>query len=184
LTKREVFNGPTSQRLVKSDGHVAIGDDKQGKRVYQFLDSSLDRTHSGFARKAGANDQEQLGAEYEALTRFQRYYCDAGLMASVGSVDLNSLGAKVSSGRSFLASTERQLNARDEVRRAFHALSPGQRTVIEHVVVWDRSLELAGYAIGRKSRTRAVDAARTVLRGAGAALAELWGMNRVAREVA
>jgi hypothetical protein len=55
-----------------------------------------------------------------------------------------------------------------------------QRRPLVRFVAW----ELAGYAIGRKSRTRAVDAARTVLRGAGAALAELWGMKRAAREVA
>jgi hypothetical protein len=135
-----------------ADGHVAIGDDKQGKRVYHFLDSSLDRVYSSLSRKAGASDQAQLGAEYAALTRFQRYYCDAGLMGSVGSVDYNSLGTNIASGRTFLAATERQINARDEVRRAFNALSPGQRTVLEHVVIWDRSLELAGYAIGRKSK--------------------------------
>ena len=81
MTKRETFiNGPTDQRLTMADGHVAIGDDKQGKRVYHFLDSSLDRVCSSLARKAGASDQAQLGAEYAALTRFQRYYCDAGLM--------------------------------------------------------------------------------------------------------
>jgi hypothetical protein len=57
LTKRETFNGPTDQRLAMAEGHVAIGDDRQGKRIYHFLYSSLDRTYSGFARKAGANEQ-------------------------------------------------------------------------------------------------------------------------------
>lgn len=174
---RNRFEGPTAERLIKSDGYVAIGDDKQGTRVYHMLDSCLDRTYADMNRRAGTAEEDQLRVEYAALKRLLRHYEEGGLMGALGSADMEGSVSGFGGGRSFLAKTERQLNARDECFRAKEALSVGQWAVITTVVFNDQSLELAGYAIGRKSKTRAFEAGRVVLRGAGKILADMWKIS-------
>jgi hypothetical protein len=75
-----------------------------------------------------------------------------------------------------MAKTERQIADRAAYHRANLALTDKQRIVVDLVVCKDQSLELAGYAIEKKSKRRAIVAARHNLREAGYRLAELWGM--------
>ena len=71
------------------------------------------------------------------------------------------------SNRSHMAKTERQIADRAAYRRANLALTDKQRIVVDLVVCKDQSLELAGYAIEKKSKRRAIIAARHTLRDAG-----------------
>ena len=96
------------------------------------------------------------------------------MMGTVGSIDFNGSGG---AERSFLAKNERQLNARDEVYRVRQRLSHWQWIVVSNVVLNDYSLEIAGYAIGCRSRRRGSEKARTILRSSGESLSQMWGMK-------
>ena len=171
---------PTPERLAKAQGDVAIGDDQQGRKRYTFYDSALDRVYGPLVRAATTDDEtNRLRIEYAALVNYYRVYVKSGMIGSIGSVDLDRLHTSTPSGRTFLANTERQLAAGHAYYRARIALKGDPLTVVELVVCNDASLETAGYEIGKKSKRRAIVAARKTLRDAGYRLAELWGMVRV-----
>jgi hypothetical protein len=170
------FNGPTAERIIQSDGHIAIGDDQRGGKVYTFLDTSLDRIYSRLSKTSERWMQDQLRVEYAALNRFYSVYVTSGLMGSVGSIDPNGSGG--SGRRSFLAATESQVNARNQYRAVQLKLTHQEAIVVQNVVCNDRSLEVAGYAVGKNSKTRAIAYASDLLRDAGFKLANLWGLVR------
>ena len=170
------FNGPTAERLIVSDGFVDIGDDRQGGKRYTFLDSSLDRIYSRLSKASPKWMQDQLRGEYAALDRFRQVYVTGGLIGSVGSIDLNGSGG--SGRRSFLAATERQVSARNAYRAATSSLNLLESIVVHNVICHDASLEVAGRAIGKKSKTRAIERAGELLRDAGFKLGTLWGLVR------
>lgn len=170
------FNGPTAERIIQSDGHIAIGDDQRGGKTYTFLDSSLDRAYSRFSKSNPKWMQDQLRVEYAALNHFYSVYVTAGLIGSVGSIDPNGSGG--SGRRSFLAATERQVNARNQYRAAVESLEHHENIVAQNVVCNDTSLEIAGYAVGKNSQRRAIEYAGEVLRDAGFKLGKLWGLVR------
>jgi hypothetical protein len=170
------FNGPTAERIIQSDGHIAIGDDRQGGQIYTFLDSSLDRIYSRLSKSNPRWMQDQLRVEYAALNHFYSVYVTSGLIGSVGSIDANGSGG--SGRRSFLAATERQVNARNQYRAATIELNHHENIVAQNVVCNDTSLEIAGYAVGKESKTRAIAYAGDVLRDAGFKLGKLWGLVR------
>jgi hypothetical protein len=170
-----IFDGPTPERLKQSDGHVAIGDDKRGGRVYTFVDSSLHRIYADLVKKHPGQD-DQLKVEYAALRRYYQVYAKAGRLGSFSSMDLDRAGRSSPFGRDFLANTESEVNAREAYREACERLTHQQSIVVQNVVCNDQSLEIAGYAVGKKSKTRANVCAREMLRSAGAKLAALWKM--------
>jgi hypothetical protein len=148
------------------------------KRTYR--NSTLDRTYGGLV-KASTTDAEdqQLRVEYAALERCYRVYVSSGMIGCIGSVNPDRVVDNSSRfNRSHMAKTERQIADRAAYRRANLALTDKQRIVVDLVVCKGQSLELAGYAIEKKSKRRAIIAARLNLRDAGYRLAELWGMVR------
>ncbi len=174
---KEQFTGPTAERLIQSDGFVDIGDDQQGGKRYTFLDSSLDRIYSGLSKKSPKWMHEQLRVEYAALSRLYSFYVTSSLIGSVGSIDPNGSGG--GAGRSsFLAATESQVSARSAYRAAQSRLNFLEGVVVHNVLFRDSSLEIAGYAVGKKSKTRAIERACELLRDAGFKLAGMWGLVR------
>ena len=148
------------------------------RRTYR--DSTLDRTYGGLVRASTTDAEDQrLRVEYAALERCYRVYVSSGMIGSIGSVNLDRVDDNFSYfNRSHLAKTERQIADRAAYRRANLALTDKQRIVVDLVVCKDQSLELAGYAIEKKSKRRAIIAARHNLRDAGYRLAELWKLVR------
>jgi hypothetical protein len=169
------YQGPTAQRLIQSDGYVAIGDDGQGNKLWTCLDGTLARTYADLIKKSSERDYDQLQAEFEALDKFGRIYVVA--FKSISGVDCNSLGGGFGS-RDFLAKTEAQINARNQWRAARATLAHLEDIVCQNVVCNDLSLEIAGYAIGKQSKPRAIPAARELLRSSGGKLARLWGLTK------
>jgi hypothetical protein len=101
------------------------------------------------------------------------------MVGCIGSVNPDRVDDNSSRfNRCHIAKTERQIADRAAYRRANLTLTDKQRVVVDLVVCKDQSLELAGYAIEKKSKRRAIIAARHTLRDAGYQLAELWGMVR------
>jgi hypothetical protein len=171
------LDGPTPERLKQSGGHVDIGDNKQGGKVYTFRDNSLSRIYADMAKKNGGGDLDQLRIEYVALRRFREIYERAGRFGSVGSVDWSRTGPSSPFGRDLLAETEAGLNARDDYRNARACLTYVEDIVVQNIVCNELSLEIAGFAVGKKSETRAKVYARQMLRSAGAKLAAMWNMT-------
>ena len=180
--------GPTDERLRMAQRGYAVGDDKRGGKVYQFLDSALDRLYGRLVRAAKSEGQtDQLRIEYAALSRYHRLFVESGMVGSIGSVDCNRNYSPSPFGRAHLAQTERQLDDRDAYWRARYHLDHNPETkllghkvgiVVDNVVCHGNSLEVAGYSVGKDSKTRAIKAAEQILRDAGFTLAILWGMVR------
>jgi hypothetical protein len=176
---RSVFDGPTAERLAKASGHFTIGDDKQGTRVYQFHDTTVDRMYSRLTRRAGGRvAEEQLRSEYLALQRYKHHWHHSGLEVSVGSVDLNRIFAPDSPGMNGMPKTERQAHHRRQYRDARDMLGWKPHIIVENIMCAETSLEVAGWAIGSfTSRTSARDGAEKILRESGRKLAKLWGIS-------
>lgn len=175
--------GPSQERLERAGEHFSIGGQDRGVRTYHFLDTPLDRMYARLAKLAKSENQiERLGVEYAALTKYNRLFVESGMVGSVGSVDPNRTYSPNPAGRSFLANTERQQNCRDEYRMAVihlnnhETLGHKQTIVVDNVVNHENSLEVAGYSIGKESKTRAIVAAEAIIRDAGFRLANMWKM--------
>ena len=171
---RSVFEGPTAERIAKSENHFTIGDDKQGTRVYHFHDSPLDRLYSRLARGSGAHDG--IRAEYAALLKYRHHWHHGGLECSIGSIDLNRIFASDPSSMSGMAKTERQAHHRRQYREARELLGWKPHIVVENIVCAETSIEIAGWAIGGNSRTQARDTAERILRESARMLAKHWGI--------
>lgn len=171
--------GPTPERVRRAAGDASVGDDKMGRVIYQFLDSPLDRLYGRLVRAAKSENQvDRLRVEYAALTKYHRLFVESGMVGSVGSVDPNRTYSPTPFGRTFLASSERQCDAREDYRRANIHLGHVPGIVVDNVVCHGNSLEISGYSVGKKSQRRAIEAAEFILREAGYKLAVMWGMAK------
>lgn len=175
---RSVFDGPTAERIAKAQGSYAIGDDKQGTRVYHFLDTTVDRLYSRLAKRAkGRGQEETVRSEYLALQRYKHHWHHGGLECSIGSVDLNRIFASDPSGMSGMPKTEKQAHHRRQYRDAKELLGWKPHIVVENVMCAETSLEVAGWSIGVfTSRTSARDGAEKILRECARKLAKHWGI--------
>jgi hypothetical protein len=168
--------GPTVQRLAIAQGHVSIGDDKQGTRIYQFHDTPLDRLYSRLTRQA-KNGSDMLRREYVALTKYRNHFIQAGKEATVASVDPNSIFASNPSSRNGMPMADFQMDHAAHWRQAQFHLGHKPAIVVDNVVCAETSLEVAGWSIGYISRTQARDKAEEVLRECGQKLATFWGIG-------
>lgn len=169
--------GPTMQRLAAAQGHVSIGDDKQGTRIYQFHDTHLDRLYSRLVRRAGSYQEQQIRREYIALQKYKNHWFAAGLECALGSADLNRVFASDPGSMSGMAKTERQAHHRQQYRAAREEIGHKPGIVVDNVVCAETSLEVAGWSVGYNSRTQARDKAEEVLRECGQKLAKFWGIG-------
>jgi hypothetical protein len=169
--------GPTAQRLAAAQGHVSIGDDKQGTRIYHFHDAPLDRLYSRLTRRAGSHQEQQLRKEYAALTKYRTHWFSAGLECALGSADLNRVFASDPGSMSGMAKTERQAHHRQQYRAARLEIGHKPGIVVDNVVCAETSLEVAGWSVGYNSRTQARDKAEEVLRECARKLAKMWGIG-------
>jgi hypothetical protein len=173
---RSVFDGPTAERIAKSENHFTIGDDKQGTRIYHFHDATIDRLYSRLAR--GREGAGTVRAEYVALQKYRLHWHRAGLEPSLGSVDLNRVFASDPGSMSGMAKTEGQAHHRKQYREAVNLLGWKPHIVVENVLCAEISLEAAGWSIGSfTSRTSARDGAEKILRESARKLAKLWGIS-------
>lgn len=171
------MRGPTQERLRMASAAFAVGDDKRGGKIYQFLDSALDRLYGRLVRASRSESQiDLLRVEYAALSRYQRLFVESGMVGNIGSVDCNRTYSPSPFGRAFLAHSERQLDDRNAYWHARKKLGHVSGIVVDNVVCHGNSLEIAGYAVGKGSKTRAIKAAEQILRDAGYLLAVSWGM--------
>lgn len=177
--------GPSQERIDQSSGQYDIGGSDRGVKIVHFLDSPLERIYGRLARAAKTEDETtRLGIEYAALAKYRKLFVESGMVGSIGSVDPNRTYSPSPSGRSFLASTERQQDMRDEYRAAVIHLNNHpewgikQTIVVDNICCHERSLEIAGFAIGKMSQRRAIVAAEEILRDAGHRLGKMWGMAR------
>jgi len=182
---RSIFDGPTAERIAKSESHFTIGDDKQGTRVYHFHDSPLDRLYSRLARRS--SEETRARREYAALLKYRHHWYSAGLLANLSSVDLNRIYAADASSMSGMAKSERQADHRVQYRLARALIGHRPGIVVDNVVCSETTLEIAGYSVGfgyykKKEGTfsspyRAREEATKLLRAAANQLAALWGIN-------
>jgi len=174
---RSILEGPTAQRLAMAQGHVSVGDDKQGTRIYHFHDTTLDRLYSRLTRRAGTHQEAQLRREYIALQKYKHHWFSGGLECALGSADLNRVFASDPGGMSGMAKTEAQAHHRQQYRAARTEIGHKPGIVVDNVVCAETSLEVAGWSVGYNSRTQARDKAEEVLRECGQKLARFWGIG-------
>lgn len=171
-------DGPTLERLTAAQGHVSIGDDKVGGRIYQFHDSTVDRLYSRLTKAAKSRATEEgLRTEYISLQRYKHHWHHAGLQSAMASVDLNRIFAPDPGSMSGMAKSERQAHHRKQWREARDLLGHKPGIVVDNIMCAETSIECAGWAIGYNSRTSARDNAERILRESGRKLAKLWGIS-------
>lgn len=159
---------PTRERLAKAGGHVEVGDDTQGARVYTLKDTPLER----LSARGGIDPKE-----YSALMKYKQHWYHAGLQPSLSSMDLNRVFASDPATFSGMAKTDRQVFHRQRYREAVQYLGMRASLIVERVVCAEQTLEVAGLALRWKTPAQARAAATEVLRDAGHRLAHLWGMG-------
>lgn len=159
---------PTAERLARAEGHVEVGDDGQGHRIYTLRDSPLERM---------ASRGTVAPKEYSALMKFKQHWTHAGLQPSIGSIDLSRVFASDPAGGSGMAKTERQVFHRQRYREAVQLIGLRAALVVERVVCAEQSVETAGFALNWRTPAQARAAATELLRDAGERLARLWGIT-------
>jgi hypothetical protein len=170
--------GPTAERLAKAENHVHVGDDKQGGRIYQFCDSTMDRLYSRLTRQTKSRALEEgLRSEYIALQKYKHHWFSAGLQSALGSADLNRIFASDPGSMSGMAKSEKQAHHRQQYREARDLIGHKPGIIVDNVVCAETSLEVAGWSIGYNSRTSARDNGERILRESARKLAKLWGIG-------
>ena len=160
--------GPTAERVREAGDAFDIGGDNHGVRTYIFADSPLGRMF-----KRHAIDP----IEFTALQRYKHHWYHGGLLAAMGSVDLNRIFASDPSNMTGMAKSERQAFHRQQYRSAREMIGHRPGIVVDNVVCAEWPLHVAGHSIGYDSPHRARVAATEILRDAGYRLAKLWGIG-------
>ena len=137
--------GPTEERLSKSDGFYVVGDDKQGTKIYHFLDSHLARIYKRFGVSDKSDDgQDQLRREFVALVKYRDHWHYAGLEAKCGSASLD----RVQSSGSDMRSAEKFAHHVFAYRSAAKVLGMWNSHVVEHIACLDRPVaECSAYGV-------------------------------------
>lgn len=167
-TLRDEQGAPTPERLKLAEGHVEVGDDAQGTRVYTLRDSPLER----LSARGGIDPRE-----YSALMKFKQHWYHAGLQPALGGVDLARVFASDPASFSGMAKTERQVFHRQRYREAVQHIGLRAALVVERVVCAEQTLEMAGLALNWRTPAQARAAATELLRDAGYRLAQFWGVG-------
>ncbi len=187
IERRET--GPTAERLEKASGHVHVGDDKQGGKIFQICDSPMDRLYARLIRSASSHQEHALRREYAALARYRHHWYQAGLEPTIGSVDLDRIFAPDASNMSGMAKSSRQYDNRLKYREAREIIGHRPGIILDNVVCCEWDLEIAGYSVGYGSYKktdenktyaspyRAREEATKLLREAAVKLADHWGMT-------
>jgi hypothetical protein len=129
--------GPTAERLAKAQGDFVVGDDKQGTKVYHFLDTPLAR----FYKRLGAEDKsdsatDQIRSEFVALMKYAHHWNGARMDAKVGSATLD----RVQNSSAGLEAGERYTHHVIVYRNAAKLLGMWSSHVVEHIACLDRPI--------------------------------------------
>lgn len=166
---RSMIDGiPTPERLAKAQGHFVVGDDQQGTRIMTMRDNPLEKL---------LLKRVLSSTEYAALQKYHHHFFHAGLGSCVGSMDLNRVFASDPGSHSGMAKTEAQAFHRGKYRDARELLGHKTSIVVDNVVCNGTSPEVAGYAIGYASPSRAREAAEKHIKRAGDLLERHWGLR-------
>lgn len=164
----KVSDGPTPERLAKSQGFYTVGNETQGAKITTMRDAVLERM---YARSAIS------GPEYAALQKYHHHWHCAGLESCIGSADLGRIFSNDPSSLSGMAKTEAQAHHRQQWRAARALLGHRVGIVVDNVVCAGNSLEVAGFSVGWRSKPQAIAASTEMLRDAGYRLARFWGIG-------
>lgn len=156
---------PTPERLAKADGHFTVGDDKQGGKVYTFADDVLERA---LKRKAISPEQ------FAALDKFRHHWFHAGLLPSIGGVDLNRVFSSDPGSISGMAKSERQVFHRQQYRKAVQVIGLRLSSVVERIACRDEKIDAVGHSLGWSHPLQARAAATEMLVTAADLLGGLW----------
>ena len=137
MTRHVDSLGPTPERISKSLGDFVVGDDRQGTRVYHFLDTPLARLY----KRLGVEDRsdaasDQLRMEFVALMKYRDHWYYAGLESRVGSVDMD----RVQTSAGALTGGEKQAHHLHVYKRAVEMLGMWPSHVVEHIACLDRPI--------------------------------------------
>lgn len=167
---------PTRERMAKAGTDFEIGGDDRAGKVIRIMDAPLDRMRS----------RAMIGAkEYEALNKYRIHWWHAGMSGHLRSPEIDRIFADPLSS-SGMPSTERQAHHRQQFRKARAKFATADSIdaattenhkmliVLDNVLLSEQSLEVAGYAVGCKSRYRARERSKELLCKAADILVNHW----------
>lgn len=170
---------PTRERMAKTGGDYEVGGDDRSGKVIRVMDAPLDRMRS----------RHMIGGrEYEALNKYRIHWWHGGLSGNLRSPEIDRVFAGDPLSVTGMARSERQAYHRDQYRKARAKLATADTIsspttenhkmliVLDNVLCSEQSLEIAGYAIGSKSRYRARERSKELLLKAADILVLHWGL--------
>lgn len=169
--------GPTPERLAKAGEFFTVGDDQTRGKIYTLRDTTLDRLYTRLMKYAPRAEEDSLRREYTALQRYKHHFYHGGQSPRLGSVDLNRIFASDPTNFSGMPASERQAHHRQQYRAARAVLGHRAGIVVDNAICYETTLEIAGYAVGWKSKPQAISAAIECLRDSGERLAKMWGIG-------
>jgi hypothetical protein len=156
-------------QLARTAGTVEYGHSGHGHVVTTLRDSPIENMKA----RGDLTD-----AQYAAAQKYRHHWTHAGLGSSLASPDLLAVGgAELSYG---MPRTEAQAHHRVVIRTAniiAASVSSLAIAALEHVVCYEQTLLDFGFAMGHKSRGKAIDATRNILLPVLGKLARHWGQT-------
>jgi len=159
-----VMEGPTSDRLKRSEGYFTPGGEGRNRR-FTMMDDNLGRL---LLRK---NISQQ---QYSALQRYAVHWYAAGFAGALSTFDLDRIRAANPSAMGGLARNEKELNHKQIYRSARIAIGEEPAHVADLVACRDYPLMTVGALMGFASQSRGRARAGQLLLEAADQLDGFW----------
>lgn len=158
-------DGPTPERLLKTDGHFTeVGRSRSARRITMY-DDPLGRAWRHHRVSA---------AEYSALLRYAHHWASGGLQGGLQSVDLDRIYAFNPACMSGLAKSERQADHRAAYHAARQRIGKRPAIVADGVACHHFAIIEIGAMLGYRSAAHGRIAAYEILSDAGWRLGQFW----------
>lgn len=162
----------TPERLLRADGHQAIGADL----VRRITDSPIDRLMS--KQQLDPRDEVANRTLHEAAEIYRRDWYKAGL-SGIGGMDMSRTGGGDGAPSWGMPNSEQAAHHRWRYHRAAAAIDPYLRAVVDEVVLRESDLDAAGRMVsGRTDRKQAQAVALDRLREGLRRLAIHYGIMK------
>jgi hypothetical protein len=157
--------GPTAERLRKTDGDfVLVGRSRSSRRMTMY-DDTLGRAWMRHRVSA---------LEYTALQRYAHHWARGGLLGPLQSADLDRVYASNPDGMSGLAKTAAQLDHRNKFHYARSQIGQRPALVADSAALYNLPIVEIGALLGFRSEARGRSAAYEILSDAGYRLSRVW----------
>jgi hypothetical protein len=158
-------DGPTPERLAKTDGDFVIVGRSRSQRRLTLYDDTLGR--AWMRHRVSAQ-------EYSALQRYAYHWAAGGLLSPLQSVDLDRVYASNPDSMSRLARTAAQAEHRNKFHHARAQIGARPALVADGAALYNFPILEIGALLGYRSAAHGRSKAYEILSDAGYRLSQVW----------